>query len=219
MNATEQLLLYSYFRSSASYRVRIALFLKKMPFKYMPVHLLKDGGEQFSVEYKQLNPLAQVPCLIHNNVPISQSMAIIQYLDDICPDPLLWPRTPTHRAVVTQICEAINSGIQPLQNLSLLGKLTSEFHSTPEQNAKWIQHWNQIGLTAIESLLKKTSGQFCVGDKVTAADCFLIPQVFSAKRFGVDLSAYPNILKINENALALEEFQAASPERQPDYVS
>lgn len=212
----DQFVLHNYYRSSASYRARIALHYKKIPFQYVPVHLVKSGGEQFRDEYKQLNPLSQVPCLVHNGRPITQSMAIIQYLEDICHEPPLFPSNSYDRAIVIQICEAINSGIQPLQNLNVASELTSRFQATTEQKSDWTLFWNQKGLSAVESMLAKTAGDFSFGDSVTAADCFVIPQVFSAKRFGVDLSPYPHILRVNENCLELEAFQLAEPSRQPD---
>lgn len=214
----DQILLYSYFRSSASYRVRIALHYKKIPFKYVPVHLVKNGGEQFSAEYKKLNPQGQVPCLVINGKPISQSMAIIQYLEDICPEPRVFPTDPYEKAIVIQVCEAFNSGIQPLQNLTVLTQLEAQCAASPEAKTKWIHHWNHVGLASIEEILKKTSGTHCFGDAITAADFFLVPQVFSAKRFGVEVSLYPNILRLNETALQHPAFQLAEPHRQPDYT-
>ena len=214
----DSFVLYSYFRSSASYRVRIALHYKNISFKYSPVHLIQNGGEQYSTEYRKLNPQAQVPCLIHNNKPISQSMAIIQYLEDVCREPALFPNTAYEKALVIQLCELINSGIQPLQNLAVTAELTKNYSFTTEQKNNWIQHWNNLGLSSVEEMLKITAGDFCIGDTITAADCFLIPQIFSAKRFAVDVSKYPTILRICEHAGEVEAFQLAEPERQPDYV-
>jgi maleylacetoacetate isomerase len=215
---TDQFILYSYFRSSASYRARISLHYKKLPFLYVPVHLIKDGGEQHKDEYKRLNPQSQVPCLVHHGRPIGQSMAIIQYLEDVCHEPPLFPNIPYDRALVMQICETFNSGLQPFQNLAVLGELEKNWGATPEKKTEWIHHWNHIGLSTVETLLKKTAGDFAYGDKVTAADVFLVPHVFSAKRFNVDLSKYPNITRVNSNALELEAFQLAEPSRQPDYT-
>jgi maleylacetoacetate isomerase len=211
--------LYSYFRSSASYRIRIALHYKKIQFKYVSVHLMQNGGEQFTAGYRKLNPQAQVPCLIHNNQPISQSMAIIQYLEDVCREPALVPNSPYDKALVMQFCELINSGIQPLQNISVTNELAKNYNFSNEQKTNWIRHWNKMGLASLEETLKITAGHFCIGDTVTAADCFLIPQIFSAKRFGVDISIYPTILKICQQANELEAFQLAAPENQPDYTS
>jgi len=209
--------LYSYYRSSASYRVRIALNLKGIKYEYRPIHLLKNGGEQFSADYRRLNPMSQVPCLIHNDRPIGQSMAICEYLDNITQQPRLFPLDPFDRAMVMQICEGFNSGIQPLQNTSVTGALEKKYGFTKAQLTEWIQHWNQKGLGGVEDLLKKTAGEYCLGDEVTAADCFLVPQVFSAKRFGVDLTPFPHIRRIEEAANRLEAFQLAQPSRQPDF--
>jgi len=210
-------ILYNYYRSSASYRVRIALHLKKIPFEYRAVHLLKNGGEQFSPEYKRLNPLSQVPCLIHNDKPIAQSMAILDYLDNITQQPRLFPLSPFDRAMVIQICEGFNSSIQPLQNSSLMIALEKTYGLTSEQKTHWLNHWISNGLSGIEEILKKSAGVYCLGNEVTAADCFLVPQVFSSKRFNIDLSPYPTIQRIAEAANKLEAFQLAEPSRQPDY--
>lgn len=211
------LILYSYYRSSASHRVRIALHLKHLTYEYRAVHLLKNGGEQYSAEYKRLNPQSQVPCLIHNNQPIAQSMAIIEYLDQIAPEPRLLPSSAYERALIIQICEIVNSGIQPLQNTAVMNELEKTYGLTPEQKTAWIQHWNQRGLSSLEEILKKTAGDFCLGDQVTAADCFLIPQLFSARRFSVDLAPYPTILRVEEHTKSIEGFQLAEPAKQPDY--
>lgn len=216
MAPKEQVLLYNYYRSSASYRVRIALYYKQIPFTYIPIHLVKNGGEQFSDEYKKLNPQSQVPCLVIKGRPICQSMAIIQYLEDICPEPRVFPTDSYEKAIVIQICEAFNSGIQPLQNLIVLKQLETFFSANSDAKTKWIHYWNHVGLSSIEEILKKSAGHYCVGDSITAADFFLVPQVFSAKRFGVDLAQYPNILKLNEQALEHTAFQLADPARQPD---
>ena len=216
MTKSSQIKLYSYFRSSAAYRVRIALNYKKIDYEYCAVHLTQDGGKQYTADYTKLNPLAQVPCLVHQNKVISQSMAIIQYLDDINPASLLFPKDAYDRAVVTQLCEIVNSGIQPLQNVSVTNRLEKNHMFSSEDSKKWIQFWNHKGLQAIEEILKKTAGTFCYGDSFTAADCFLIPQVFSANRFGVDLSTFSKINKINEHCLTLDHVQKASPSLQPD---
>jgi maleylacetoacetate isomerase len=213
----ETFTLYNYFRSSASYRVRIALNYKNIPYKYVSIHLVKNGGEQFSAEYKKLNPLSQVPCLVHNDQPITQSMAIIMYLEELFQEPALLPAKAYDRAIVVQLCEMINSGIQPLQNHSVLTELGNNFGVSEDGKKKWLNCWMSRGLEAVEETLKKTSGQFSYGDAVTAADCFLVPQVFAAGRFGVDVSSFKNILKVYENCNEIEAFQLAEPSRQPDY--
>ncbi|MEQ1666160.1 MAG: maleylacetoacetate isomerase [Bdellovibrionales bacterium] len=187
--------LYNYFRSSASYRVRIALHFKGIPFEYIPVHLVKDGGEQFLDNYKKLNPISQVPCLVHGDKTISQSVAIIEYLDEVVPTSPLYPKDAYQRALVRQICEIFNSSIQPLQNLIVLAELTNSFKANDAAKTAWIQRWNHNGLQAVESLIKTHASannnnndssliKYCFGDSFTAADCFLAPQIFSALRFG-----------------------------------
>lgn len=214
----DQFILYNYFRSSASYRVRIALHYKKIPFQYRAVNLVKDGGEQFANEYLQLNPMAQVPTLVHKSVPISQSLAILQYLEDVCPTPALLPDDPVEKALVWQISELINSGMQPLQNLGVLGYFDKKWSIPAEQRQEWLSYNMTKGFEALERTFTKVSGQHCVGDEVTAADCCLIPQVFGALRFKVDISEFQNVRRLYENALKLEAFQLAAPERQPDFV-
>jgi maleylacetoacetate isomerase len=212
-----QFILYSYFRSSASYRVRIALNLKGLNYEYRAIHLLKNGGEQYSAEYKSLNPQSQVPCLIHNQRAISQSVAIVEYLDQIAPEPRLIPSSPYERALTLQLCEIVNSGIQPLQNTGVLKELENIYHFSPEQKNQWVRTWNERGLASFEEIIKKTAGDFCLGNQVTAADCFLIPQLFAARRFSVDLSRYPTILRVEESTKHLEAFLRAEPSRQPDH--
>jgi len=209
------LVLYNYFRSSASYRVRIGLYVKGLEFEYKPVHLLNNGGEQNKTEYKALNPAAEVPTLIHNNRSLSQSIAILQYLDEVYPQHLLFPKDPFQKAKVFQFCEGINC-TQPYQNLRTLQFLEKEFQFTDVQKNKWLQEWIGRNLEASEILLQNTAGKFCFGDHVTAAETFLIPQLFTAKRFNVDYSQYPTIVRIQNTCENLEAFQKAHPLNQPD---
>lgn len=211
----KELKLYNYFRSSPSYRVRIALHLKGLEFEYIPVHLLNNGGEQYSPEYQKINPAKEVPSLLHEGNFISQSVAIIEYLDEVYPNPSLFPKEPHTRARVRQLCEIINC-THPLQNLKVLRYLEETFSVVDEKKTTWVNHWAQQGFHAFEEIIRHTSGDFSVGDQVTAADLFLIPQVFAAKRFNVDLSNYKNILRINEACLKLEVFKKAHPHRQVD---
>jgi maleylacetoacetate isomerase len=211
-----EFILYSYFRSSASYRVRIALYLKKISFEYRAVHLLENGGEQNSETYSQLNPSREVPTLIHNGRSLGQSLAIIDYLDHIQPSPRLLPQDPYDRAKIIQACEIPNSGVQPLHNLRVTQELERKFNATSDQKNEWTMHWIKYGLDTLECLLKTTAGRYSFGDEVTAADCFLIPHVANALRFHVDLSAYPIITKINKNCLELEAFINSGPNCQPD---
>lgn len=208
--------LYSYYRSSASYRVRIALNLKGIPFEYKAIHLVKDGGEQHTSDYKTLNPSAEIPTLIYGDHVISQSMAICLYLDDMVSENPLFSKEPFQKAKIIQACEIINSGIQPLQNLRVLQKLSGDYGFSEEQKNQWIRHWITLGFQGLEQIIKKTHGHFCFGDLPTAADAFLIPQVFNAYRFEVDMERFPNIKEVEEHCQNLEAFRMAHPDRQPD---
>jgi maleylacetoacetate isomerase len=210
--------LYNYFRSSASYRARIALNLKGIKFEYIPVHLIKNGGEQLKPEYLALNPMGQVPCLEHNGRMIAQTMAIFFYLDEIQQAPPLFPKDAYARAKVIELCEVVNSGIQPLHNTGVLGELTKRFGADQDAKAAWTQHWIQKGLVALEQTVSKTAGKFAVGDEPTAADCFVIPQMFAARRFGAEVSEFKTLLRIEKNANELPAFQLAHPEKQVDYA-
>ncbi|KAM4852899.1 maleylacetoacetate isomerase isoform 2-T2 [Thomomys bottae] len=201
--------LYSYFRSSCSWRVRIALALKGINYETVPIDLIKDGGQQFSEEFQALNPMKQVPALKIDGIIIGQSLAIIDYLEETRPTPHLLPQDPKKRASARMISDLISSGIQPLQNLSVLKQMGD--------NA---QHWAQkvitSGFNALEEVLQSTAGKYCVGDEVSMADLCLVPQVANAERFKVDLTPYPTINHINKTLLALEAFQVSHPSRQPD---
>jgi maleylacetoacetate isomerase len=206
--------LYSYFRSSASYRARIALHWKGLPFEYLPVHLVKDGGQQLRPEYRAINPMGHVPALDHDGFLVAETMAILQYLDDIFPGKQLFPSDPREKALTIQICEIVNSGIQPLQNLKVTKMLDAS--AGKAISADFTKHWISNGMANLEKLLERTAGSFCVGDEVTAGDCFLIPQCFSSRRFGVAIEDYPHIARVEANAVKLEAFQKAHPEKQPD---
>lgn len=208
--------LYSYFRSSCSYRVRIALEYKELNYKYLPIHLVKDGGEQHSSQYAELNPSKEVPLLIHYGEKISQSMAIMMYLDDIVPENPIFPRYPIDKAKVVELCEMINSGIQPKQNLNVMQTLTNMFNIDSTGVSAWNKHWIERGFRALEKKLQKTAGSFCLGGQLTAADMFLVPQVYNAHRFHVDMTEFPIIAKIERNCMQLECFKKAAPENQPD---
>nr|ACO11269.1 Maleylacetoacetate isomerase [Caligus rogercresseyi] len=205
--------LYSYFRSSCSWRVRIALNLKGVDFETKAVHLIKDGGEQHKEDYKALNPMAQVPTLVHQGLVLTQSLAIMEYLEEKYPGgaPLL-PKGLLDRAHVRELSEVISSGIQPIQNLNVMQKFSSE----TEKRMKWSHHWITRGLQGVEKLMDKYSGKFCVGDEVSMADCCLIPQVYNANRFKVDMTQFPNIQRICKELETLEVFKKAHPTAQPD---
>ncbi len=211
-----QIQLHNYFRSSTSYRVRIALHYKDIPFDYFPVHLLNNGGEHHRAEYKDLNPLEEVPSLVHDGKVIAQSFAIIEYLEEVFPKNSLLPPSAFERAKMRQFCENINSFIHPLSNLKVLQFLEKNHGYDLNQKEFWVQHWSKQGLASLEEMLRTSAGTYCFGDKVSMADLFLVPQVFSAKRFHMDLSPYPLVQKIDKNCEKLEAFRKAHPFRQID---
>jgi maleylacetoacetate isomerase len=214
--------LYSYFRSSASYRVRIALNLKGLPYEVVPVHLIKHGGEQFAPEYRALNPDALVPTLVDDRVEhpaiLTQSIAIIEYLEEMYPEPQLLPRLAVDRAYVRGLALSIACDIHPLNNLRVLRYLVREMKVSEENKDAWYRHWCEQGLTAIETTLGTDArvGKFCYGDIPTLADCCLIPQIANAQRLKCDLSAMPTIMRINDCCLGLDAFANAAPAKQPD---
>ena len=214
--------LYSYFRSSASYRVRIALNLKGLTYDVVPVHLVKNGGEQFSPEYRKLNPDALVPALIddaaNSNTALTQSLAIIEYLDEVYPQPPLLPQAPADRAYVRSIGLSIACEIHPLNNLRVLRYLVRDLNVSEDDKDAWYRHWCEQGLAAVETVLANDSrvGKFCYGGSPTLADCLLIPQIANAQRLNCNLSAMPTIMRINQTCLALEPFANAAPAMQPD---
>lgn len=208
--------LYSYYRSSCSYRVRIALEHKKIKYTYVPVHLLNKGGEQNSPDYSLLNSKKEVPTLVHQNFLVSQSMAIIEYLDEIIPSPLLFSGTSKQKAQIRQACEIVNSGIQPLQNLRVLNKLVTDFSINDAQKNQWVVDHIYLGLQALDTFLSKTAGEYCFGNTITAADLFLVPQIYNAERFKLDLTSFKTLFKVNKNCLKLDSFTKAHPDQQPD---
>ncbi|XP_019374290.1 PREDICTED: maleylacetoacetate isomerase isoform X1 [Gavialis gangeticus] len=201
--------LYSYFRSSCSWRVRIALALKGITYDQVPVNLLKDGGQQLTAEFQVVNPMQQVPALKIDGITLSQSLAIIEYLEETRPNPRLLPQDQKKRAQVRMISDHIVSGIQPLQNLAILQRVG-------EKKLEWAQHYITNGFQALERILKHTAGRYCVGDEVSMADLCLVPQVYNAERYKVDLAPYPTITRINKALLELEAFQVSHPTKQPD---
>jgi maleylacetoacetate isomerase len=217
--STEGLRLYSYWRSSAAYRVRIALNLKRLPYEIVPVHLTADGGEQHFLEYVRLNPQAVVPTLLDGGRVIRQSMAIIEYLDESYEGEVkLLPTTARERARVRALAQIVACDIHPLGNLRVLQYLEREFNTPAEERERWSRHWIREGFDAFEELLHEnpSTGQFCEGDDPSLADICLVPQVYNARRWGVDLSDYPAIVRINDECLKLPAFDHARPENQPD---
>ncbi|WP_394840056.1 maleylacetoacetate isomerase [Pendulispora rubella] len=207
--------LYTYWRSSSSYRVRFALELKKLAYESVAVNLRE--GEQHGEEHRERSPTGYVPCLFIDGRPVVESVAIIELLDELFPHPPLYPREPWARARVRSLVEVINAGTQPLQNLAVLDRLGSD----AKVRTEWAKHFNTRGLASVERLMtlhekEGVEGRFAYGDTLTAADLFLVPQMYSAQRFGVDLSAFPRAVAAAEAALSSEAAQAAMPERQPD---
>lgn len=207
------LTLYSYWRSSCAYRVRIALHLKELAFDYKPIHLVKSGGEQFKEDFKAMNPFSQVPCLTHNEKSLSQSLPILLYLEELKAKPTLLPKEPFQKAEILSFCEMINSGIQPLQNLSVLNYVEQKNQS---DKTLWAKHWIAKGLTACEVFLKTRAKSFCFGEELSLADLFLIPQIYNANRFNIEMEQFPLLKKINELCLTIPAFQKALPENQMD---
>jgi maleylpyruvate isomerase len=210
--------LYSYYRSSASYRVRIGLSLKGLAFEYVPVNLVNSGGEQHSGAHKRKNPMEQVPVLEWEEggrtVWLTQSVAILEYLDERYPDPPLFPGDPLQRAAVRRSVEIVNSGIQPLQNLAVL----AEIKRLGGDAGAFARAANERGLAALESEAATFGGAFMIGDSMTLADVFLVPQMYSARRLRVDLSAYPNVVRIDDRLTRMPAIAAAHPDHQPDAV-
>jgi maleylacetoacetate isomerase/maleylpyruvate isomerase len=211
--------LYTYFRSSAAYRVRIALNLKGLAYDMVPVHLLKDGGQQHSASYRTRSPLGTVPCLeTDEGDNLTQSLAIIEYLEETSPEKPLLPVRPEGRARVRSIAQTISCDIHPINNLRVLNFLTKQFEISAEDKAQWYRHWVNEGLLAVEKMLADDSrtGRFCHGDIPGLADCCLVPQVFNAQRFNCSLEQMPTIRRIYQACEELAPFQAASPLNQPD---
>jgi maleylacetoacetate isomerase/maleylpyruvate isomerase len=210
--------LYNFFRSSASYRVRIALALKGLSYEYRAVHLSRGGGEQRAPEFCKINPSSLVPVLEDGSVSLTQSLAIIEYLDELHPEPPLLPASSSERARVRALALSVACEIHPLNNLRVLNYLSQELGASAEAKAQWYRHWVALGLEALEAEIAQSPfvGAFCHGNTPGLADCCLIPQLFNARRFECELKGYPRLLAIEENCLALDAFRAAAPERQPD---
>lgn len=207
--------LYSFWRSSSTYRVRIALHWKGLPFEYVPVNLLK--GEQRAAEYRAKNPLGTVPLLEVEEggrpLFLAQSAAIAEYLEERFPAPPLFPRAPAARAQVRMLAEQVVSGIQPLQNTAVLGHVREALGADEKA---WATHWIATGLAALETLAARTAGRFLVGDDFSWADCCLVPQLTNARRYALDLGAYPLLSRVEQACLALDAVKRAAPGAQPD---
>jgi maleylacetoacetate isomerase len=210
--------LYSYWRSSAAYRVRIGLNLKGLPHQITPVHLVRDGGQQHTAAYAALNPQELVPTLRHGERVLQQSMAILEYLDEVFPDPALLPDDAEGRARVRALAQLVACDIHPLNNLRVM-QFFSDTWSVPQpERDDWTRHWIRVGFDAMERMLVESvdTGRFCHGDIPTLADCCLVPQMYNARRFKLDLEPYPTLVRIDAACLALPAFAAARPESQAD---
>jgi maleylacetoacetate isomerase len=210
--------LYGYFRSSAAYRVRIALNLKGLAHEAVAVHLLRGGGEQHQPAYRALNPQGLVPSLATDGAVLTQSLAIIEYLEEIRPEPRLLPGTPLDRARIRALALAVAADLHPLNNLRVLAYLRDELGQTQDGVGRWYRHWIATGLAALEAMVAgdRRTGAFCHGDQPTLADICLVPQLANARRFAADLGAYPTLVAIDARCRALPAFQAAAPEAQLD---
>ena len=209
--------LHGYWRSSSSYRCRIAFNLKGLAYEHVPVHLVRDGGQQHAAAYRALNPQGLVPALEVDGHVLTQSPAILEWLEETHPTPPLLPSDPWDRAAVRAFCAAIACEIHPLQNLRVLARLGSEYGQDQEGKFAWCRHWNLNGLAECEALLaRRPATRFAFGDAPGMAEVYLIPQMFSADRFGADLTAMPRLRAIRAAAEALPAFAAAHPKAQPD---
>ena len=209
--------LYGYWRSSATYRVRIALALKNLDYDYQPVNLLE--GEQRAPEYLEKNPLALVPSLeTEDGAIITQSVAIMEYLEETFPEPSILPVNPEQRAHARAFAATIASEAQPFMNLRIQKSLKNDFGLDDEAVKKWLNTWPGGAMAAAEKMAAKYGGDFCIGDAPTIADCCLAPQMFAAARFGIDVSGFAKLNEINERCQKLPAFEKAHPLNQPDAV-
>jgi maleylacetoacetate isomerase len=216
------MLLYNYFRSSASFRVRIALNLKGLPYDYKPIHLVRHGGEQRLPDFLALNPDGLVPVMIDDTqdppAKLTQSLAMVEYLDEVHPEPPLLPHDPVERARVRALALAIACEIHPINNLRVLRYLTQVLKVDDAAKNAWYRHWVETGLAAFEAQLAASpmTGRFCHGDTPTLADLTLVPQIFNARRFDCDLGHLTTVQRVYDACMALDAFTQAFPGEQPD---
>lgn len=209
--------LYTYFRSTASYRIRIALNFKNIPHELIPIDLIHDKHKDD--EFKNINPHARVPVLIDKDFKIGQSIAILEYLEEKYPSPALLPKSLEKRAMVRYISQIIVSDMHPLNNSAAIKYLSNHFHLSQDKTMAWYYHWLKNGFDALETLIAKSSNKkFCIDEKLTLADICLIPQIYNAFRFSFSMKNYPTLLAINDYCLSLDYFDQARPENQVDYI-
>lgn len=215
---SSDLVLYSYWRSSAAFRVRIALNLKGLRYETRAVHLVRDGGGQHAPDYVALNPQELVPTLVDSDKVMTQSMAIAEYLDEIHPHPPLLPTDAAGRARVRALAQIVGCDVHPIGNLRVLQRIGAQFGADDEQKGIWMRHWIATGFQAMETMLasSKETGRYCHGDTPGLADLCLVPQVYNARRWKMSLDEYPTIVSIDAACTELDEFHAAMPEQQPD---
>jgi maleylpyruvate isomerase len=206
--------LYGFWRSTATWRVRIGLHWKGIAYEYQPIHLTRDGGAQNAPGYEQINPMRQVPVVeLDDGTRLTQSMAILDYFEETQPEPPLLPKAPLERMRARQLAEIVVSGIQPLQNTSVQLYVREQLHADARE---WTRHWVEKGLSALEALMSTSAGRFSVGDAVSIADVCLVPQLYFARRFNLELGRYPTLLRVEAACQPLAAFQRAHAEAQPD---
>lgn len=215
MRVMAEIVLYNYWRSSSSFRVRFALAHKGLAYRYVAVNL--GEKEQREQSHVSRSPTGYIPCLEIDGRTMVESVAMIELIDELFPEPPLFPRDPWHRARVRAFVEVVNAGVQPLQNLNVLERHSSD----PKERAVWAKHFNERGMESLERMMSMNEsvgvrGKYAYGDSITAADLFLVPQVYSARRFGVEIAKFPRVLAAYEVAAATKAAQAAAPEVQPD---
>ncbi|GAB9473401.1 Maleylacetoacetate isomerase [Globisporangium polare] len=221
MTASSKTVLYSFWRSSCAWRVRTALEWKGVSFEIQSVNLMQNGGggEQFRDEFTKINPNQRVPTLVIDGHVLSQSSAILEYLEETRPEKPLLPKDSYQRALVRNVCGIIGADIQPIQGLSVMAKATETVTNEAERGpkkAEWAHYWIDRGFVALEQELKLTAGKYCVGDDVTLADVYLVPQVFNANLMNVDMSKFPTIARIVKELEQVAAFEKAHPSQQPD---
>ncbi len=210
------LTLYGYWRSSAAYRLRIALNLKAVPYEKVSVNIAPDASVQKSAEFQSINPQSRVPVLKVGETYLTQSMAILEWLEETYPQPALLPTDPILRAECRAFADLIACDIHPINNLSVLQALKHDFAASPEQISDWYAHWIKIGFFALEKCAEKSRGPFLFGEAPGLAEICLIPQIYNAHRYKVDMQVFPHLAAIDTKCLALEAFDRARPEHQDE---